>query len=287
MFYWLRLTDSAAQNLLKNNGESFIDADLRRRYDLDIVTRAGNVYEVISRDSNGKVVEKKLMAKILSLNTFYNNKGQALFDNEFLKDPNMYYNICLDEMNREAGERNTFDILNAFANQIENIVRLSPPEKVRVICIGNLIAGCDLLAAFNFIPIKPGRYRLRKHRAVIEYMEQTKPQKEKRKNAASSFITPDASTFTNEVEYDVELVRKRERLIRPVQVIMFAKDRKKWFTLWQGQQGSLIIRRWTGEILNDTVAMVANCDKYYDPSYRDTIVGIYNRRGYCYRDLST
>jgi hypothetical protein len=54
------------------------------------------------------------MARVLSLATFYNDKGSGLFDKDFLNDPNMYYNICLDEMNREQSERKSFDIVLQF-----------------------------------------------------------------------------------------------------------------------------------------------------------------------------
>ena len=50
----------------------------------------------------------------------------------------MYYNICLDEMNREQNEKRSFDILYAFTNQLENLVR-STKTRVRVICIGNTL----------------------------------------------------------------------------------------------------------------------------------------------------
>ena len=79
-----------------------------------MVTNGTNVYQVLKRDSKGKIVDKKLMARVLSLATFYNDKGSGYFDNEFLNDPKMYYNICLDEMNREKSEKKSFDILYSF-----------------------------------------------------------------------------------------------------------------------------------------------------------------------------
>ena len=124
--------------MLQNNAEKLIDPDIRRNWNLDIVTSGTNVYEVIKRDQKGKIIEKKLMARVLALNTFYNDKGNGLFDKDFLNDPNMYYNICLDEMNREESEKNTFDITYAFANQIENLIR-STKRRVRIICIGNTL----------------------------------------------------------------------------------------------------------------------------------------------------
>ena len=103
-FYWLRLTEAGTRKLLNNNAEKLVDPDLRRRYNLNLKTRGENVYNV-TIDENG-VEHKTLMCKVLALSTFYSDKGQGFFDLEYLqKTPNAYYNICLDEMNREANEK--------------------------------------------------------------------------------------------------------------------------------------------------------------------------------------
>ena len=127
-FYWMRLTDKSQEKLLKNNAEKLIDPDIRRRWNLDIVRLGDCVYEVTKRtkpDKNGKtkILEKRLMARVMALSTFYNDKGSGLFDNTFLDDPKMYYNICFDEMNREKDEKRSFDIVYAFVNQLENLIR--------------------------------------------------------------------------------------------------------------------------------------------------------------------
>ena len=110
-FVWVRLTDRQAQKLLQNNAEKLVDPDIRRKYNLDLTTNGTNVYQITKRtapDKNGKtkVLEKKLMARVLNLSTFYTDKG-SIFDKDFLKDPNMRYNIAIDEFEREKGEKNT------------------------------------------------------------------------------------------------------------------------------------------------------------------------------------
>ena len=121
-FYWLRLTEPAVKKLLKNNAADFVDADLRRRFDLDLTVEGNKVLD------HGKV-----MAEILALSTFYNDKGVAHFDCEF----NLGYNIVLDEMNRERCEKNTFDITYAFVNQMENLVRSTKTDiKISVLPLG-------------------------------------------------------------------------------------------------------------------------------------------------------
>ena len=48
-FYWLRLTDAQAGKLLQNNAAKLVDADIRRRYNLDLVTNGSEVYNVTRR----------------------------------------------------------------------------------------------------------------------------------------------------------------------------------------------------------------------------------------------
>ena len=38
-FTWLRLTEAQARKLLQNGAEKLIDPDIRRKYDLDLVTK--------------------------------------------------------------------------------------------------------------------------------------------------------------------------------------------------------------------------------------------------------
>ena len=97
----------------------------------------------------------------------------------------MYYNIAFDEMNREKNEKKTFDIVYAFTNQIENLIR-STKKRVRIICIGNTLEeASDLLCAFNFIPEKFGRFKLKKKRCIIENIEPSEAYMERRKGKSN------------------------------------------------------------------------------------------------------
>ena len=176
-FYWLRLTEAGARKMLLNNGEKLIDPDLRRRHNLHLKTRGENVYN-ITTDENG-VEHKTLMCKVLALSTFYSDKGQGIYDYLYLRENKKgYYNICLDEMNREANERNSFDIVYAFANEVENIVR-NTKHNIRIICIGNTLQeASDLLCAVNFLPDHFGRFSLVKHKKeLIEMIKELKKAK--------------------------------------------------------------------------------------------------------------
>ena len=132
-FTWIRLTETAANKLLNNNAEKLVDPDIRRRYNLDLLTSGNNVYAVRRQDrkvthKDGSVsyksviVEKKLMARVYALSTFYNDKG-SIFDKDFLNDPAMQYHVAIDEFQREKGEKKSFDILYALVNQLENLLR--------------------------------------------------------------------------------------------------------------------------------------------------------------------
>ena len=280
-FYWLRLTDSSQKRLLQNNAEKLVDPDLRRKYKLDLVTNGTNVYHVTKRDSNGKIKEKKLMARVLALSTFYNDKGSGLFDKDFLLDPNMYYNICLDEMNREMNEKKTFDIVYAFVNQLENLVR-STKNRIRVVCIGNTLEeASDILSAMNFLPEKFGRYYLKNKRTVIEYIAPNDAYKSRRKGTIADILTPTASTFTNEVKVDNSLVYKGA-LRRPTNIIMFDKEDSKKFTLWDGK----ILKQYNNEKV-PIIAMKPYIDQPYNIELVSNIISMYDSRYFLFRDLIT
>lgn len=323
-FYWIRLTDSSKKKLLSNNASKLVDPDLRRKYNLDLVTNGDSVYNVTKRskpDKKGKtrILEKTLMAKVLDLSTFYNDKGSGFFDKDFLDNPDMYYNICLDEMNREKSEKNSFDIVYNFTNQIENLVR-STKTRVRIICIGNCLEeASDLLCAFNFLPENFGRYTLVKNkkklmeyiketneaitsgnkdtlipiinqkyknidfgkRAVIEYMEPTEAYTTRRKGTVADILMPTASTFTNEITADTTLVYKG-RLRAPSNVIKFTKDENDWFTIWDGN----VIRKYNKEN-KSAIAMRPYLDEIFEAKQRDAIIQNFDYRNFVYHNLIT
>ena len=314
-FYWLRLTEAGTRKLLNNNAEKLVDPDLRRRYNLNLKTRGENVYNV-TVDENG-VEHKTLMCKVLALSTFYSDKGQGFFDLEYLqKTPNAYYNICLDEMNREANEKNSFDIVYAFANEIENIVRNSK-HNIRIICIGNTLQeASDILCAINFLPDHFGRFKLVKNkkklvemikeykkaksskeyqiihekykdcdfgkRAVVEYMEPTEQYKAMRNGSAAEILAGNSSTFTNEIQIDTSLIARHKRFEKPTAIIKFHKERESWFTVWDGN----VIAPYTGQKAT-IIAMRPYLDTLFNPDLQKQIITLFDTRAYLFRDLST
>ena len=278
-FYWLRLTDASQKKLLNNNAEKLVDPDLRRKYGLDLVTNGDAVYEVTERTTKGKIAKKRLMARVLALSTFYNDKGSGLFDKDFLNDPNMFYNICLDEMNREKNEKNSFDIVYAFTNQLENLVR-STKQRLRVICIGNTLEeASDILCAFNFLPEEFGRFKLKKKRAVIEYIAPTEKYLERRKGTIADILMPTASTFTNKIDTDTSLVNKK-RLISPTFSIVFRKDLR--FTMWD----SNVIAEYNGEKC-PRIYMRPYLDGVYSQDQKNEIIARFDARAFTFKNLIT
>lgn len=263
-FTWLRLTEASQKKMLQNNADKFIDADIRRRYDLDLKVKGFQVFD-----------HGKPMAKVLALSTFYNDKGVALFDNEY----DLGYNICLDEMNRELNEKKTFDINYAFVNQMENLVR-STKDKLRIVLIGNKLeeAG-NILCSFNFIPEEFGRYKIRSKRAVLDYIPPSKAYLERRKGTVADLLASDQSTFTNKVEVDKTLVFKG-RLEHPTNIIMFSKNEK--YTIWD----SKVIKEYNGEKV-PIIAMRAYIDQVFNTEMRDNVISIFHNRGFYFRDLIT
>ncbi len=285
-FVWLRLTDRQSQKLLQNNAEKLVDPDIRRKYNLDLVTGGTNVYQVTKRsepDKNGKtkVLEKKLMARVLNLSTFYTDKG-SIFDKDFLNDPNMRYNIACDEFEREKGEKNTFDILYALTNQLENLVR-STKERIKVFFMGNTLEeASDILCAFNFIPEKFGTYKLKKKRCVIDYIAPSELYLQRRKGSIADILMPQASTFTNAIDMDKSLITKR-RLVAPQYIIKFSKDRNDWYTVWNNS----IVAKYAGEKGKPVIPMRPYLDELYSMEGVKAVIEQFDTRSYQFRNLIT
>lgn len=284
-FTWLRLTEAASRKLLQNNAEKLVDPDLRRKYNLDLITSGNNVYQVVKRsapDKNGKtkVLEKKLMARVYALSTFYNDKG-SIFDKDFLNDPAMRYNVAIDEFQREKGEKNTFDILYSLVNQLENLLR-STKDRMKIFFLGNTLEeASDILCAFNFIPETWGIYKLKKKRAVIHFIEPTEAYKKRRKGTIADILMPTASTFTNKIETDKTLITKK-RLVEPQYIIKFTKDKGDWYTVWDGN----IVCPYKGE-KQRVVAMRPYIDELYSPDIQKQIISLFDSRSFVYRNLIT
>ena len=290
-FTWLRLTERQSQKLLQNNAEKLVDPDIRRKYNLELETSGNNVYQVTyevqtkhHRDGSTSTVRKrtgkKLMARVYALSTFYTDKG-SIFDKDFLKDPNMRYNIAVDEFQREKGEKNTFDILYSLVNQLENLVR-STKERIKIFFLGNTLEeASDILCAFNFIPETWGTFKLKSKRCVIQNIEPSEAYKKRRSGTIADILLPTASTFTNKIDTDSSLIVKR-RLVSPGYIIKFSKNREDWYTIWDGN----VVKKYAGE-RKPCVAMRPYLDEPFSAEQQKNLITLFDQRCFSFVNLIT
>lgn len=272
-FTWIRLTSISTQKMLANNANKFVDPDLVRKYNLQLKTNGMDVYD-ITRDPE----KKKPMAKILALSEMAKEKGVALFD----KDYKGYYNIVCDEFMREPNERKLFDITYNMVGTLENLVR-SRKEKVRIFMICNLLEDAnDVLCALNFIPEQFGRYKLKKKRAVIDYIPPSSAYLKRRQGTVADILTPKASNFTNSLAVDRSLLYKSP-LRKPSVIIKFGKHQEEWYTIWNDR----VIVPYNKEVGLPIIAMRPYLDEVFSPELRDSVLLRFDARHFFYRNLIT
>lgn len=277
-FWWLRLNERSVEKLLVNNAESLIDPDLRRSYGIRTKTVGNSVYQV---SDSGKRLGK--MADVRALSTFYNDKGVALYDKDFLRDMAMHYNICIDEFQPEKTQKSQGDVAYQFVNQLENIVRDTKTRMRIFLCANTLEEASDVLCLFRYIPEEFGRYWIGSKRAVIDYMAPTQGYVERRRGTVADLLMPRASTFTNRIDIDKTLVAASRRLVRPTAVIRFRKGDE--FTVWD----STVIARHNGERVPQSqwIAMRPYQDLVFTPEARDAVVDMFDTRTFMYKHLIT
>lgn len=283
-FYWFRLTEASQKKLLNNGANDLIDPDLKRKFNLKTCTNGTSVYTYQEEkyiDKNGKEktkkINKKEFCRVMACSTFYNDKGVGYFDNEYKGE----YICVLDEMNREQSERNTFDIVYAFVNQLENVLR-STKTKVKVIMIGNTLEeASDLLTALNFIPDEFGRYKLKRKKAVVDYIKPNEKYLARRKEATANMMMGQASTFTNEIEIDRSLLVNKRKRTTPMYIIKFNKFKDTWFTVWNDN----IISDYNGE-QKTIIPMRRYLDEVYNRENANNIVEQFDARAYRFTTLA-
>lgn len=270
-FVWLRLTEASTKKMLSNNAMQFIDIGLMQKYHInseDLTVKGTTVF-----------YKGRKMARILALSTFYSDKGVANFEDKELEGEMFAYNICCDEFQRERSEKNTFDICYAFVNQLENLVRHK--TNCRIFLIGNSTEECsDILTMFNMIPEQFGRYKLKKKRAVIDYIPPSKKYLERRKGSIANILAPDASTFTNKQVFDRSKIYKG-RLYKPQFIIQFRNHK---FTVWDKN----VIARWNKEnkAIVPMVPLLTN-NSVFRVELRDEVILMNFEKKFMFRDLLT
>ena len=217
----MRLTDGQADKLAKGGGDNLIDPDLKRKYNLKLISNGRKLYtydEVTTTNKNGVTkttkINKKEFIEILACSTFYNEKGVASYDIEFEKNGGEYV-FVLDEFVKENDEKSQGDILNQFVNALHNKVRMDH-TRVKVILIGNTVSETGaILSAFNYIPTEFGRYKLKRKRCVIDYIMPNEKYLKQQEGAIHTYLLKDSSSFTNKRDENMlepsMLVNRRKR----------------------------------------------------------------------------
>lgn len=265
--YWMRISETSTKALLCNKANKLVDPDLVRKYDLDLTTKGMDVYN-----------KGEHFMTVCPLSQFGKLKGVGFYDKDFKG----WTNIVLDEFQLEQGEKRTsFSILYNFIGMCENLVRTNKTH-VRIFLIGNTLEeASSILKAFNFLPEKVGRFYLRSKKCVIDNLPNTEAYVKDRKGSVADILGGnDMSNYTNELKQSRELIYKG-RLQRPTEIIMFGKDKDKWFTVWDGN----IIRRYNKENVKRKTAMRPYLDTIYVPELRTQVIERFDQRGYRFNNL--
>ena len=265
--YWLRISDLSTKQLLSNKASKLVDADLVRKYQLELTTKGNVVFN-----------HGKSFCEVYPLSSFGKMKGLAFFD----KDYQGKYFIALDEFQLEIGERRTsFDILYNFIGMLENIARTTK-NNIEVWLLGNnLQEASEILKAFNFIPQEYGRYYLRRKRCIIDYIEPSDDYLKDRKGSIADLLGgSEMSNFTNEMEKDFRLISK-EKLIKPQAIIKFGKNKDSWYTLWN----SNLIKRYNGQNCPNVIAMRPYISQLFSMERRQNIIDMYDMEAFKYATL--
>lgn len=265
--YWLRISDLSTKQLLSNKASKLVDADLVRKYQLELSTKGNVVYD-----------HGRTFCEVYPLSSFGKMKGVAFFDKDFKGK----YFIVLDEFQLEQGERRTsFDILYNFIGFIENIARTTKSNIELWLLGNNLQEASEILKAFNFIPQEYGRYYLRRKRCIIDYIEPSEDYLKDRKGSIADLLGgSEMSNFTNEIEKDFRLISK-EKLIKPQAIIKFGKNKDSWYTLWSNN----IIKRYNGQTCQNVIAMRPYISQLFSMERRQNIIDMYDLEAFKYATL--
>lgn len=267
--YWMRISETSTKFMLANKAQKLVDPDLVRKYHLDLSTKGMEVYN--RGEPFMTVIPLSAMAKM---------KGVAFYDKDYTGD----INIVLDEFQLEQGEKRTsFDILYNFIGMIENIARTTK-SRMRIFLVGNTLEEAStILKAFNFLPEGFGRFYLKRKRCILDNIEPTEEYLKDRKGSAADILGGDEmSNYTNEIRKDVSMVCK-DRLKRPQYLIKFGKQRDKIFIVWDNN----VITRYKGQPVKAAISMRPYLDELFNVERRNTVLEIYDAKGYKFDTLIT
>lgn len=192
-FMWWRLSTSAIDAILENNGSSFFEPELLRKHKMVVMINLSDIYfaheDDYELDGETRKYNWVRVGKVAAIQNYYIYKGNQMND---------YDLIIMDELVRAESEKRTFDIPKAFINMIENVCRERKGIKVLIYAntIGEMHEVRDL---FDFMPLpgKYGIYKIPHKRAVIEYLDDSEKWKQKKAQTMAGVLSSKMSEFSN------------------------------------------------------------------------------------------
>ena len=140
----------------------------------------------------------------------------------------------------------------------------------------------DVLCAFKFIPEEFGIFKLKSKRAVIHNIAPTDAYLARRKGSIADILLPTASTFTNRMETDTALISKKPRK-KLTAIIKFTKDKRDWFSLWDGD----VISQWKNHASKNIYAMRPFLDEKYNIEKVKVMIQRFDARNLKFQNLIT
>ena len=291
--YYFRISDLSVKAMLSNKARKAIDALLVRKYKLELTTKANVVY------NRGKPIID-FYALVSAAKT---GKGVAEYDPEFLnkrpidhktgKPVKRFIFMIIDEFMMAEGleKKSIGNPVEQFKIFVENILRdqeqLDYPA-VRIFGCANAVSECsDFLAQLaNFIPERPGRFKLKRKHMIVDNVINSEAYLDKRKKSISADILDynNDSNYTNVVKRDLEsLMKKNRKLLRVTTLIKFDKDPSRWFCLWDGK----VIKKYNGQRVSKgaILSMKRYLDENFYPERVKSIFEMYDARAFLYSDL--
>lgn len=284
--FWFRMNDTSVKKMLESNASRAIDADLVRKYKLDLKTRGPDIW-----DKNQPNAKLPIMT-VLSLSTVSSSKGVSYYDKDF---KGKYVIVC-DEFERDsyAGERKTFQSISYnLRRSIENVARATgsaeaQSQDIRVILLGNTLSeASEVLLDFGFIP-EPGqfgRYKIRSKKLIVDYVKPSDAYVRMRQGAAVELLTPaNMSSSKNMVDFSDQKLLCHKNGLKPVCIIKFTDKQQTWYTLWDNG----VIKPYNGETINNVIAMRRYIQNtIYDPQRVKQVQGLYDIQGYLFWNYYT
>ena len=267
--YWLRISETSTKLMLANKAQGLIDADLVRKYNLELSTKGCHVYN-----------RGEPFIDVMPLSQMAKTKGVAIFDKDFDGE----INIVLDEFQLEQGERRTsFDILYNFIGTLENIIR-TRKNKIRIFLVGNTLEEAStILKAFNFLPEAFGRFKLKRKRCVIDNLAPTEEYLKDREGSAADILGgKEMSNYSNSLSKDTSLISK-QRLQHPEYLIKFSKQNNDIFVVCDNN----VITRYKRQPVKHVIPMRPYLNERYAPEQCKAIIDRFDARAFSFDSLIT